>query len=213
MLLVYQPAAWPAPAGPAVVGEIATKGIAEINGANAVTGASVFSGDRIVSHSNSTATLALKGGSRVVLVGAGAVQIKASEGYLTARLEQGKAAFLSNASAPIVVEAGGTRTVAGKKGGVFLVALNGNQLEVTAHQGDAEVEAGNRTVEVAEGKTLRATLDPSPGAPNSGGGSNFAIIALGTSLALSGSALGLALANLSTGCKTVSPSTVGCEID
>jgi ferric-dicitrate binding protein FerR (iron transport regulator) len=203
IVLVYQPVAWAA--SPASIGQIATKGNAELNGANAVTGATVFSGDRIVSHPDSTASLALTGGSRIVLAGAGAMQVKAEGEELTATLDKGKLGFLSQASAPVVVEAGGTRVTPGKNGGVYVVELDGNKLEVSAYKGGAKVEAANRTVEVPEGKTLLATLEPAQGPPSSAGHSSFAVWAI-VALAAAGAITAIVLAT--TGGKTISPSSL-----
>jgi ferric-dicitrate binding protein FerR (iron transport regulator) len=204
MLLVYQPVAWAA--SPASIGQIATKGSAEINGANAVTGATVFSGDKIVSHRNSTAALALTGGGRLVLTGAGAMEVKRDGEHITATLAKGKLGFLSQAKSPVAVDAGGTRTTPGKTGGVYVVALDGNNLEVSAYKGVAKVEAANRTLEVPEGKTLRATLEPGQGPPSSAG---FSSVATWTIIALvaAAGAIAAGVVASSGGRITLSPSS------
>lgn len=211
-LLVSQPVAWPA--SPVPIGQITTTGPAAINGAAAVTGASVFSGDRIAISHRSSASLALSGGSRVVFIGPATAQVRSADGKLTAVLDQGKLAFRSTPGAPLVVEANGTRTIPESQGGVFTVALEGKTLEVTSRRGAAEVVAANRSVEVPEGKTLRASLgpEPSPDAPITGANNTLDEVAIYGALGMSGTALALAAYELSQGCKTVSPATIGCEI-
>ncbi len=211
ILLISQPVAWPA--SPAPIGQITANGTAAINGASAVTGASVFSGDRIEVSHRSTAALALSRGSRVVFIGPSSAQVKSGNGQLTAVLNQGKVAFRSTPDAPLVVEASGTRTVPKSQGGVFTVALDGKTLEVTALKGSAEVIAANRSAEVPEGKTLRATLrpEPSPDAPIEGAHNNLDDVAIYGALGMSGTALGIAAYELTQGCQTVSPASVGCH--
>lgn len=212
-IFAYQPVAWSA--SPATVGQIATEGNAEINGLNAVTGGSVFSGDRIITRPDSRASLFLTNGSRLVLLGSSSAQIKTTGNHLMAVLDRGQLAIVSPSTSPLAVEAGGTKIVPGKDGSIYVVALNANRLKVMAQKGTVSVEASNRTVDVAEGKTLNATLDPQQ-EPEGVGASAIqnrsGPILLVISLGLAGTALALAIVDITAGCK-VSPSTVGsCQV-
>jgi hypothetical protein len=167
-LLAYQPSVCSAAA--TAVGQISTQGSTVINGINAVTGSSVFAGDRIATQHDSTASLALSGGRRLILVESSSMQVTNSGGEFTAALDHGRLAIMSPATAPQLVEARGTLIVPGKSDTVYAVQLNGNSLTVTANKGTVAVEAIERTVEVPEGKTLEATLAPAlpPGTPQGG---------------------------------------------
>lgn len=214
LLLTYQPVAWSAT--PVAVGQISTNGAAEINGVDAVTGGTVFSGDRIITPRGATASLSLAGGSQLILVGSSSVQVNNAGSQLSAALEHGKLAILSPARAPVVVEAGGIRIVPRKDGSLYAVELTGNSLNVTARRGIVDVEAANRTIALKEGKTLRATLGP-PQEPEGAGAdgaarSRILEATIVASVLLAGTALALAIVSLKAGCK-VSPSNVGtCQV-
>jgi len=212
-MLVYQPAV--GLATPIAVGQISSKGGADINGVRAVTGGAVFSGDRIDTDRNSTATLSLTAGRQVILVAESSLQIALTGSQLTGTLGHGEVAVLSPASDPTVVEAGGTRIVPGKGGSVYTVKLNKNNLNVTASRGTVLVEAADRTVEVPEGETLEATLDPPQGPSGTGSASatgtsrHLVTVLVVASGALAVATVTLLIRDVSTDCKVVSPSTGG----
>jgi hypothetical protein len=211
-VLPYQPVAWAA--APAVVGEISVRGSAEVNGIGAVDGKTVFSGDRLVTDGNSTASVTSRRGARLVVVESSAVQIEDSSGLLTALLVRGGVAAVSPAQAPLIVEVGGMRIVPGKAGSVYAVQLEGSKLRVLAQSGTLSVEAANRTVSVPEGKTMDATVVPDPGnrGAASGGGSHLTDILIASTVALAATTIALGVAYATTGC-TVSPTGVGtCKV-
>jgi len=211
-VFAYQPVAWAA--APAVVGEISVKGSAEINGIGAVNGKTVFSGDRIVTNGNSTASVTSHGGARLLVVESSTVQIKDSSGPLTALLQRGGVAAVSPAEAPLIVEVSGMRIVPAKTGGIYAVQLAGNKLKVLAQSGTLSVEAANRTVTVPEGKTMDATVgaDPAGGGAAAGGSSLLTDILIASTVALAATTLALAIDDATKGC-TVSPVGVGtCQV-
>jgi hypothetical protein len=218
LMLVYQPAV--GSATPIAVGQISAKGAAEINGVSAITGGALFSGDRIDTERNSTASLSLTAGRQVILVEASSLRIALTGNQVTGTLGHGEVAVLSPASDPTVIEAGGTRIFPSKDGSVYTVELNKNNLNVTANRGTVLVEAADRTVEVPEGKTLEATLDPAQGSsgsrvPGSAGRSSrlATVLIVGTVVALAAATVTLLVLDLNTGCKVVSPSTAGqCDV-
>ena len=73
-------------------------------------------------------------------------------------LDSGQLEYLSGPELPIVVSAGGTQIVPQGRGGVYAVALQGDTLRVTARKGFAKLKSANSEVEIAEGKTLVATI-------------------------------------------------------
>ncbi len=217
LLLVYQPAV--GSATPIAVGQISSKGAAEINGVRAVTGGAVFSGDRIDTDRNSTASVSLTAGRQVILAEASSLRIALTGSQVTGTLGHGEVAVLSPASDATVIEAGGTRIVPGKGGSVYTVELNKNNLNVTASRGTVLVEAADRTVEVPEGKTLEATLDPAQqptgaGTPSATGSNTHLVTALVVgAAALAAATVTLLVRDVRTGCKVVSPSTAGqCDV-
>jgi hypothetical protein len=213
LMLVYQPAL--GSATPTAVGQISSKGATEINGVSAITGGAVFSGDRIDTERKSTASLSLTAGRQVILVEASSLRIALTGNQVTGTLGHGTVAVLSPATDPTVIEAAGTRIVPGKDGSVYLVELSKNNLNVTASRGTVLVEAADRTVEVPEGKTLEATLDPAQGPSGSGGpisagnGGHLMTVVIVAAVALAAATVTLLVRDVRTGCKVVSPSTAG----
>jgi hypothetical protein len=160
VFLSLQPGAW-ASSSSTIVGQISIEGPAQINGASAPRGGTVFVGDQIVTQSGANASLALTGGTQLILIESSSLKMKEIEGQTGALLDRGAlAVFSRSAKAPIAVEAGGARIRPGKDGAVYAVTLTGEKLEVFAKTGTTEVEAANRTVEVHEGETLEATMVP-----------------------------------------------------
>ncbi|HKV42756.1 MAG TPA: hypothetical protein VJX67_26395 [Blastocatellia bacterium] len=215
LMLVYQPAARSATA--AAVGQISTTGTAEINGVSAVTGGAVFSGDSINTERDSTASLSLTAGRQVILVEASSLGVARTGSEITGTLSHGEVAVLSPANSPLVIEAEGTRIVPGAAGSVYAVELNGNKLNVTASRGAVSVEAAGRTVEVAEGNTMEATLAPAQ--DGSGYGvtpgikTHLGTVVIVIAIALAATTLALLVRDLNTSCKVVSPSALGkCQV-
>ena len=199
-----------------VLGQISVKGEATVNGVNAIGGASVFSGDRVTTRKGATASVSMRSGDELVLGELTSVEVLGARSEITVPLDGGQLEYLSGPELPIVVRAGGTRVVPQGSGGVYAVALHGDTLRVTARKGLARLKSANSDVEIAEGKTLVATIDAQPSggqkAPNGSeakGSSrhivNYVIIAAGVA---GGAGLALALVHANSGC-AVSPSNVG----
>jgi hypothetical protein len=214
LLVVCQPA-WPAPVG---LGQIATQGTAEVNSVAAVTGATVFSGDRITTEKGSTALLSLTAGRQAIVSESSSLRLTRQANEITTVLDQGNAAILSPANDPVVMDVGGTRIVPGTAGSVYAVQLTGNKVTVAASRGSVTVEGLNRRVEVDQGNTLEATLEPAQfgagaGAPPPVIRSRLGTVLIIATIALAATTLALLIRDLNTGCKVVSPSSVGkCEV-
>jgi hypothetical protein len=214
LLLIYPPTAWPA--NSVVLGEISAKGATQINGADAVSGGTVFSGDQIQTERDATAVLSLASGRRAILLQGSSLQVARSGDEITGALGQGEVAVLSPGNDPVVIEAGGTRIVPGKEGSVYAVQLMGKRLNVSARMGSVAVEAPNRTVEVSEGNTLEANLVPAQDAAGvrpALTSNHLEIVVLVAAVLLGAAALTLLIREINTSCKVVSPSSLGkCEV-
>lgn len=214
-------AAWPpqlaaSGRGATVLGQISVKGVATINGVDALGGATVFSGDRVATRKGATATVSMRSGDELVLGELTSVEVLDAGSEVMVPLDGGQLEYLSGPELPIVVSAGGTQIVPQGRGGVYAVALQGDTLRVTARKGFAKLKSANSEVEIAEGKTLVATIGtPPPGGDKPSNGSeskgskghivNYVIIAAGVA---GGAGLALALVHANSGC-AVSPSNVG----
>lgn len=203
--------------GATVVGRISVKGEATINGVNAIGGASVFSGDGVVTRKGATASVSMKGDDELILGELTSVQVEDARSEITVLLDGGQLEYLSGPELPIVVSVGGTRIVPQGRGGVCAVALQGDTLRVTARKGFAKLKSASGEVEIAEGKTLVATIATlQHGEEKSGANAsnttrskghivNYVIIAAGVA---GGTGLALALVHANSAC-AVSPSNVG----
>jgi len=222
VLLVYAPLA--ESASSRGLGMLGSTNNAQINGTVAPTGTTIYAGDRIVNPDNSNAALFLTGGSRLILTGAGSLQMEPTSGQPSAKLENGSLAVLTHSSAPVAVEAAGTRITGGNADAVYAVAVDGNKLQVTASKGKAEVQGADRTVEVPEGKTLIAEMmppeprEPQVGAPPaaSGGGATrfftFKNIMIIVAAAGAITVLVLAIKEVNKTCRPKgSPATFTCD--
>src|SRR5260370_9198015 len=106
---------------PQAIGRLNSNGTARVNGTAAPSGAKIFVGDHVVSSDGASTALSMSSGSRLILAGPGALQMGRVGEQLTARLENGSLAVLSRASAPIVIEAAGTRISGGKGDAVYAI--------------------------------------------------------------------------------------------
>jgi ferric-dicitrate binding protein FerR (iron transport regulator) len=203
-----------------IVGQIAIEGTAEINGAVAPKGGTVFVGDHVVTQGGANASLALTGGTQLILVEASSLHMQEVDGQMGASLTGGAlAVFTRGVTNPIVVEAGGARIRTGKEGAVYAVTLTGEKLQVFSKTGTTEVAAANRTIEVHEGETLEATMSlPTPPQRPAGAGSssplwgNFDKVLIIVGVAAGVTGLVVAVRALQKTCTaTPSPFKVNCN--
>lgn len=203
--------------GAIALGQISVRGEATLNGVDAIGGASVFSGDRVTTRKGATARVSIKGGDELVVGELTSVEVVDARDEITVPLGGGQLEYISGRELPIVVSAGGTKIVPEGRGGTYAVALQGDTLSVTARKGSARLESTNGDVEIAEGKTLVATIetqeqgDEKSGVKGSGTGRSkgrvveYVITVAGVA---GGAGLALALVRANSGC-AVSPSNVG----
>jgi hypothetical protein len=149
---------------PAAVAKMSTKGTVEVNGTVTPSEASVFDGDRIATRAKTASALALSGGDQVFLPEQSAAQVRQSGGRVEISLERGGLVVVSRGVQPVAVLAGGVRIVP-SGAGILEIVIKGTSLKVAARKGAARVEASDRTVNVAEGNTLDATVAPPPQGP------------------------------------------------
>jgi hypothetical protein len=156
------------PAEPsAALGKLTARGAAEVNGTVLPNEATVFSGDRLATPKDSDAALSLGAGNQVFFPELTRARIERSGNQTKVSLESGALAVVSRSGIVPVVETGGVRIeTTGNAPAIFEVAINGTSLKVLARTGAAKVLAANRTIEVPEGKMLKATLTPAPRSPD-----------------------------------------------
>ena len=215
-LLVYVPVA-PA-AAPSAVGQATVKGIAEVNGSAAASQFTLFSGDRVVTKSNTAAQFALPGGNEVLLPSLSDATVNQVAKTYHVSLNHGALAILSKANEPVIVEADGARIHATAGAAAVLeVSVNGNELRVLSRRGTATVESANKTVEVPAGKELVANMatPPQEGSMSNSSlsGMDKALLIVGVGAGLTGLALGaVALSRPNpSNCTIVSNSTLSCS--
>jgi hypothetical protein len=191
LLMVYLPVAPPATS--AAVGQMTTRGTAEINGITAPTDTTVFAGDRIATRGETTAVLTMRGGDQVLLPSLSAATVARDESRVTISLEQGALAVLSKSKTPVMVAASGVRIQpVANAPAIYEVGVHGKALEVIARRGTALVETAGRSVEVKEGTELEATMAPPQGASPALGTFETWTIVAAAAAGVTGLALGVA---------------------
>jgi len=181
-----------------VLGQVIVKGQAKITGAMTASGATVFAGDQVTTETNTVAELLLGGGTKVLLPGSSAVTLYRAGDQIVVQLRQGALAILTQNSAPAMVEANGARIKPASHAAVVLeVAVGENSLRVVSRRGSATVAAADKTLEVAEGKELDATMAAASPQGPAGAGAQAArpfatwTIVLAAAAAVTGLALGV----------------------
>lgn len=205
-------------ATPSVVGKMTATGTVGVNGMRMPAEVTLFGGDRVATERDTTATLTLAGGGRLILPGLSRVQLRLEGSQLVIVLERGAVAVRNRLTNPVAMDAGGVRIESGQGGAsAFEVALSGKELRVLTHRGITRVRSAERTVEVKEGMLLNATLAPEPQGPTGAGSlTAFQTFAVAVAIAAGVTGLALGVAALTRSdpedCRAVSPSfTVVCD--
>lgn len=201
LLLTLQPAFG---AAPAAIGTIDGNGKAQVNGVAVPNGAVLYTGDQIATPSGGTTFVHLAKGDKLALGGSTVAQVTANDKGFTVSLNQGKIAAVAQGGMSIVVKADGATIEPKVTSGSYEVALNGNKLEVLSRSGTTLAEAPNRTVEVGEGKLLRANMAQAPA--SQGNKKKRMIILALIAAGVTGVGLGIALSSP----KCASPSGLDC---
>ena len=212
LLLAFQPAFGAPAASP--IGTVNGKGLVRLNGLAAAAGTTVYAGNRIATGPGADGYVTLANGGRLVLGASTFAQIQGSGGNgIAVKLERGVVGAVSAPKTPIVVEANGVTIRSKQASGAYEVELNGKALRVLARHGTTLATASNRTVEVSEGKLMKATVAPASQSPPPSPKSHKreAALVLLTGVAVVGAGLGVALAYPGKTCQTVSPSGFTCR--
>jgi ferric-dicitrate binding protein FerR (iron transport regulator) len=210
MMLVYLPVA-PAATSTAL-GQMTTRGRAEINGSAAPAEATIFAGDRISTSEKTTAAVTLPGQDEVLLPALTRAVLDRQGDRVRVKLERGSLAVRAKSSMPAIVEAGGARIApAPQTFAVYEVAIEGNTLKVLAQRGTALVETDGRTLEVKEGTELNATLAP-PQAQGTLSSLQTWTIIVAAAAGITGLALGVAAITRPnpSDCKVLSSGLISC---
>jgi ferric-dicitrate binding protein FerR (iron transport regulator) len=188
-----------------VTGVLVPSGEVSRNKIPVASATAIYAGDSIDTHSGSEASLALEGGSRVILGERTEVTIaRESVGY-TVQLFRGQVVVVSDARRPVTVISDGVVTRPKKAGGAYSVHLEGGRFEVMAERGSATAANAETSLEIPEGNLLRAPVV----APASTSGKREAIVAL-VAAAVTAAGLAVALTRPQKKCQPVSPSGFTC---
>lgn len=210
LLMACQPVFGAPSASP--IGTVNGKGQIQLNGLPAAAGTTVYAGNSIATGPGADGYVTLADGGKLVLGGSTIAQIETMRGRhgISVKLDRGVVGAVSDAKTPIVVKAGGVTIRPKQASGAYEVELNGNKLRVLGRHGTTLAAASNRTVEVRQGKLMRATVAPSPHSSNNSK-KRQAILVLLTGVGIVGAGVGVALAYPSKTCQTVSPSGFTCR--
>lgn len=155
--LVYQPTG-AVPTAP-VLGQVAVRGQAKVNGKLVPSGVTVFPGDEVAVGTGGVAELQLSGGGKVLLPAASSVVLSTEAEHIVVTIKQGAVALLSNSRSRAVLEASGARIKPESGSPVVLeVAAGENSVKILARRGSATLETVNKSLKVEEGSELDATL-------------------------------------------------------
>ncbi len=205
-LLVAFPSALAAP--PAVaIGRVSGRGPILLNGVSAPAGANIYAGNRIATGRRAAIYVALARGGKLVFGGSTIARISENTTGISVTLNRGVVGVVSEPHAPVLVDAHGVTIRTKQRAGAYQVALNGNSLRILTRTGGALVEAANRTVALAPGKLMKASLAPKT--PSSK--KKKALIAVITGVAVVSAGVGIALSYPTETCKSVSPSGFTCQ--
>lgn len=206
LLLAFQPAFATPPPSP--VATVSGRGPIRVNGMLVPPGTSVYAGSRIDTGPGAVAFVVLPHGSKLVLGASTSARLVAGKKDFPVKLEKGTLGAVSEAGAPVLVETRGVTIRTKNAEGTYEVAVKKNSVEVLARSGAAVAEEANRTVDIPEGKMMKATLASSRAGTSKGHLETVLVVAG------AGAAAGLAAAirtlsgSHSQNC--ASPSQLGC---
>jgi ferric-dicitrate binding protein FerR (iron transport regulator) len=206
LLLAFQPTL--GPAAPRAFGILNGKGPVRVNGIVAPTGTAIYPGNRIDTGPEATAFVILPHGAKFVLGASTSVRTAPGNRRRCLRLEKGTIGAVSTPKDSLVVETRGVTIRSRSATGTYVVAVQGNSLQVFARHGAALARASNRAVAIGKGMLMKATVAPPPAGSKSGH-LKTVLLAVGAAAA---AGLAMAVRNLSGSHSQncVSPSRLSC---
>ena len=205
LLIAFQFALAAPPAAP--IGRVSGRGPVLLNGVPAPAGSNVYAGNRIATGRRAAVYVALARGGKLVFGGSTIARVVENASGFSVALDRGVVGAVSDSSAPVLIEARGVTVRTKDPAGAYQVSLSGNTLRVLARNGGAIVDAANRTVELAPGKLMNASVDPKTDLSNK----KKVFVGVLTGVAVVSAAVGIALSYPTKTCKTVSPSGFSCQ--
>lgn len=205
LLLVLDPAIAAPPAS--LLGTMNSRGAVEVNGVRAPNGLNVYAGNRIVTGRGAIAIVMLARGGKLALGSSTSASLVRIPNGLVVKLDRGVVDAVSEEKVPVLVKVEGVTIRARNRDGAFEVIANGRSLRVVARRGTVLAEAGNRTVRIDAGKTMKTSVAPAAG--GSRGEMRTILIVAG---AAGTAGLAAAVSSLSQSSKQtcVSPSQLSC---
>lgn len=203
--LVFQPA-FGAP-GASPIGTVSSRGLIRVNGVPAPAGTEVYAGNLIVTSQGASGYIRLAHGGKIVLGASTVARVTHGTTGFAVLLDHGVVGAVSDASSPIIVEAGGVTVLPRRSSGAYEVELLGTKIRVLSRRGVTMAEAANQTVEVGEGKLMKAAVAfPQPPSHK-----HKVLAVVLTGVAIAGVGIGVALAYPGKTCQSVSPSAFTCR--
>jgi hypothetical protein len=147
-------------------GDLSAKGLVTLNGAAAVSGATVLDGGRLKTGRGSTAVVSLGRLGQVELGAESELVLKLEEGRVGGQLRTGRAVVSAPSGVAVAVEtADGMAVSEGKGATVLTVDVSCGNTRVASSRSEAKVMAGNRVEYVAAGQEV-AVGQAAAGQPN-----------------------------------------------
>jgi hypothetical protein len=141
------------------VGELASAALVKINGYSAVSGTTIFSGNRVGTAQEGRAIINLGKLGRVELGAETDLTLRFSTGQLSGELHSGRT--LVSAPAGVVISistAKGLVTTDGRQAAALTVKVDSRRAQVISHRGEARVGSGSKVGRVEEGEEIAIEL-------------------------------------------------------
>ncbi|HVF49763.1 MAG TPA: FecR domain-containing protein [Pyrinomonadaceae bacterium] len=138
-------------------GELSLEGRATVDGLEAVSGMTIFSGSEIATTDDSRAVVSLGRSGRVELLPRSRLRFDFAGAGVEGRLEQGGARFSTTGEAPLRVETAGATVSAGRfQPSLFVVDVSCGDASVSTHLGRVVLRDGASARSLAAGESASA---------------------------------------------------------
>ena len=138
-----------------LAGELSVRGVVTLNGMNATSGATVFSGSMVKTGSNSMAAVNLGKLGQVELSADSEIVLKLDGGIIGGELRAGRAVVSAPGGVGInIVTAEGVAVADGKESSLLTIDVACGNTRVSSAKSDARLTAGNRVEVVSAGQEV-----------------------------------------------------------
>ena len=138
-----------------LAGELSARGAVTLNGVNATSGATVFSGSLVKTGSNSMAAVNLGKLGQVELSAYSELVLKLESGFIAGELRAGRAVISAPSGVGVnIVTAEGVAVADGKESSLLTIDVACGNTRVSSAKSDARLTAGNRVEVVSAGQEV-----------------------------------------------------------